>query len=43
MFTIGERFGGKESVCMITGNCIILGDECITKLCKVICAVKNKG
>ena len=42
-FTIGEEFLQKESVCFITGDCIILGDDRANKLRKAIRAVKNCG
>ncbi len=40
-FIIGEEFLEKESVCFITGDCIILGDDRSNKLRKAIRAAKN--
>ena len=42
-FTIGEEFLAKESVCFITGDCIILGEDRATKLSKAIRAAKSSG
>lgn len=42
-FTIGEEFLAKESVCFITGDCIIMGDDRANKLSKAIRAAKNSG
>lgn len=42
-FTIGEEFVGDEPVCMITGDCIILGKDRNIKLQKAIRAAKNSG
>lgn len=42
-FTIGEEFVNTDSVCMITGDCIILGDDRAAKLQKAIRAAKNSG
>jgi len=42
-FTIGEEFLEKESVCFITGYCVILGDDRANKLRKTIRAAKNCG
>ncbi len=42
-FTIGADFLAKESVCMITGDCIILGKDRATKLSKAIRAARNSG
>ena len=42
--TIGEKFLQKESsVCFITGDCIILGEERSTKLRKAIRAAQKSG
>ena len=42
-FTIGEEFLAKESVCFITGDCIILGEDRAAKLSKAIRAAKSSG
>lgn len=42
-FTIGEEFLAKESVCFITGDCIILGEDRAVKLSKAIRAAKSSG
>lgn len=42
-FTIGEDFLQNESVCFITGDCIILGNDRSNKLRKAIRAAKNSG
>lgn len=42
-FTIGEEFLAKEPVCLITGDCIILGKDRATKLKKAIRAASNSG
>lgn len=42
-FTIGEEFLEKDSVCFITGDCIILGDDRAIKLKKAIRAAQNSG
>lgn len=42
-FTIGEDFLAKDSVCFITGDCIILGDERPNKLKKALRAAQNSG
>lgn len=42
-FTIGEEFLAKEPVCMITGDCIILGKDRTTKLKKAIRAASKSG
>lgn len=42
-FTIGEEFLAKDSVCYITGDCIIMGDDRANKLRKAIRAAKNCG
>lgn len=42
-FTIGEKFIDKDSVCMITGDCIILGEDRSAKLQKALRAAKNSG
>ena len=42
-FTIGEKFLAKESVCFITGDCIILGEDRANKLSKAIRAAKASG
>lgn len=42
-FTIGEEFLAKESVCFITGDCIILGEDRASKLSKAIRAAKSSG
>lgn len=42
-FTIGKDFVGKDAVCMITGDCIIMGDDRANKLRKAIRAAKNSG
>lgn len=42
-FTIGKEFVGNEAVCMITGDCIIMGDDRANKLRKAIRAAKNSG
>lgn len=42
-FTIGEEFLEKESVCFITGDCIILGENRASKLAKAIRAAQNSG
>lgn len=42
-FTIGEEFLAKESVCFITGDCIIMGEDRAAKLSKAIRAAKNSG
>lgn len=40
---IGEDFLDKSSVCLITGDCIIIGDDRNVKLRKAIRAAKNSG
>lgn len=42
-FTIGEEFLAKESVCFITGDCIIIGEDRANKLSKGIRAANNSG
>lgn len=42
-FTIGEEFLAQESACLITGDCIILGDNRTQKLKKAIRAAENSG
>lgn len=42
-FTIGEKFVDKDLVCMITGDCIIIGDDRAKKLRKAIRAAKKSG
>lgn len=42
-FTIGEEFLANESVCFITGDCIIMGEDRANKLSKAIRAAKNSG
>lgn len=42
-FTIGEKFLEKESVCFITGDCIIIGEDRAAKLRKGLRAAKNCG
>lgn len=42
-FTIGKDFLAKESVCFITGDCIIIGEDRSAKLSKAIRAAKNSG
>lgn len=42
-FTIGEDFLAKEPVCMITGDCIILGKDRAAKLKKAIRAASKSG
>ncbi len=42
-FTIGEDFLANDPVCLITGDCIILGKDRSTKLYKAIRAAKNSG
>lgn len=42
-FTIGEEFLAKESVCFITGDCIIFGEDRAAKLSKAIRAAKSSG
>lgn len=42
-FTIGEEFLVKESVCFITGDCIILGEDRVAKLSKAIRAAKSSS
>lgn len=41
--TIGEEFLAKEPVCLITGDCIIIGNDRATKLRKAIRAAKNSA
>ena len=41
--SIGEEFIGKESVCLITGDMIIDGDNVIERIKKAIRAVKKSG
>lgn len=42
-FTIGEEFLAQESACLITGDCIILGESRAYKLKKAIRAAENSG
>lgn len=42
-FTIGKEFLEKDSVCFITGDCIIMGEDRANKLRKAIRAAKNCG
>ena len=42
-FTIAEEYIDKSPVCMITGDCIIIGDDRDEKLRKAIRAAKNSG
>lgn len=42
-FTIAEEYLDKSPVCMITGDCIIIGDDRDEKLRKAIRAAKNSG
>ena len=42
-FTIAEEYLGKSPVCMITGDCIIIGDDRDEKLRKAIRAARNSG
>lgn len=42
-FTIAEEFLDKSSVCFITGDCIIIGDDRDVKLRKAIRAAQNSG
>lgn len=42
-FTIAEDFLNNESVCFISGDCIILGDDRANKLNKAIRAARNSG
>ena len=42
-FTIGEEFLAKESVCLMTGDCILLGKYRSVKIGKAIRAAKNSG
>lgn len=42
-FTIGEEFIAKDSVCFITGDCILIGENRKNKLSKAIRAAKNSG
>lgn len=42
-FTIADEFLGTESVCLITGDCIILGDNRASKLHKAIRAADKSG
>ena len=41
--TIGEEFLAKEPVCLITGDCIIIGNDRAVKLGKAIRAAKNSA
>ena len=41
--SIGEEFIGKESVCLITGDMIIDGDNVSERIQKAIRAVKKSG
>lgn len=41
--TIGEEFLAKEPVCLITGDCIIIGNDRAVKLRKAIRAAKNSA
>lgn len=41
--SIGEEFIGNESVCLITGDMIIDGDNVIERIKKAIRAVKKSG
>ena len=41
--TIGEEFLTKEPVCLITGDCIIIGNDRASKLRKAIRAAKNSA
>lgn len=42
-FTIGEEFLSSDSVCFITGDCVILGDDRPIKLQKAIRAAEISG
>lgn len=42
-FTIGEEFIGEEPVCLITGDCILLGKDRNAKLQKAMRAALNSG
>ena len=42
-FTIAEEYIDKSPVCMITGDCIIIGNDRDEKLLKAIRAAKNSG
>ena len=42
-FTIGEEFIGEEPVCLITGDCILLGKDRNVKLQKAMRAALNSG
>jgi glucose-1-phosphate thymidylyltransferase len=42
-FTIGEEFVGDEPVCLITGDCILLGKDRNVKLQKAMRAALNSG
>lgn len=42
-FTIAEEYLDKSPVCMITGDCIIIGDDRDEKLRKAIRAARNSG
>lgn len=42
-FTIAEDFLNNDSVCFISGDCIILGDDRANKLKKAIRAARNSG
>lgn len=42
-FTIAEEYLDKSPVCLITGDCIIIGDDRDEKLRKAIRAAKNSG
>lgn len=42
-FTIAEEYLDKSPVCMITGDCIIIGDDRDKKLRKAIRAARNSG
>ncbi len=42
-FSIGEEFISNDSVCFITGDCIIWGDDKAAKLIKAIRAANNSG
>lgn len=41
--TIGEEFLAKEPVCLITGDCLIIGNDRAEKLRKAIRAAKNSA
>lgn len=42
-FTIAEEYLGKSPVCLITGDCIIIGEDRDVKLQKAIRAAQNSG